>query len=858
MQNKNEITIVPKRYVAISLGSSNREQFELFKSKFEALINKASVNRQPVKYRSSEPYVAVIDSAYADEAVELAKQLPVGFVEISVYDLDGDGDRVPNTTEVLYPETTPEMEDLNRLDEEDEATGFSDDDDATDDDDDEDAGWGETTANNDLAYATQSETQSESVSEVVSETPVEAYSEVPSEVYSEVQSETVVPEVDEVVYSEPVQETVTYEVPQVSTGNSIDDLMPSANDILDDLNPTITDVPIVNNPIVTLTVNQHQSNLYTLYGMLGKALANVKASDLTAEIERFKQSGSAEYVPEVQNYFATKSKVDSKIDEMNANVKIIEESYDKEFENWLQSRIEELKAQYAVDHPNMTEQEVANYLASNKPALDELQAELAKNKDSASQALVRAFSVAQDNDSLSDAMRFVMIKDRAKASINAVAEAYKQQDNSLSFEPVQEEEEHEPIVTPTVTPHVTDDEDDDDAFAAQMIAENETPSEESHEEEPEHTEDEPGTPSELDFANMTDEELIAYYNSIQNQEENEPAEADETSDVEEDAHEPEQVDETNEVPDHVEDMFAVEHMDEPETEKDVVIEDGLDVGVTQPVPVISDEDIEEMSKKLEEEQEKLEEDLANKSEELTLREDDPDALIEGDTDDDLDFNVIGEEDVDLDDLDKEIKEDKKAKKAKKGKAEKKPKKQESLDGENEKNKPKSKVGTAIGIGVIGLFIAGGLGLAGMTFFGGNHNSPKTSQTTKSSGQSDAVKKFFKEAKKYGIDVDKEITVPIDKVNHNVTITALNSDGSITVREPGSSQNINVPYSIVKQFVDDEKAKTDNEDVESSTTTDTDNGIKTKEGSEPITGESSSSSSSEAQTEASSTTESSQN
>lgn len=853
MQNKNEITIVPKRYVAISLGSSNREQFNLFKSKFEALINKASVKHEPVTYRSSQPYVAVIDSAYADEAVELAKQLPIGFVEISVYDLDGDGDRVPNTTEVLYPETTPEMEDLNRLDEEDEATGISDDDDATDDDD-EDDGWGETTANNDLAYATQSETQSESISEVESEAPVEVYSETPSEVYSEVQSEAVFPEVEEVIYSEPVQETVSYEVPQVSTGNSLDELMPSANDILDDLNPTITDVPIVNNPIVTLTVNQHQSNLYTLYGMLGKALANVKASDLTDEIERFKQSGTAEYVPEVQTYFATKNKVDSKIDEMNSNVEIIRGSYDKEFENWLQSRIEELKAQYAVDHPNMTEQEVANYLASNKPALDELQAELAKNKDSASQALVRAFSVAQDNEGLSDAMRFVMIKDRAKASINAVAEAYKQQDGSLNFEPAHEEV-NEPIVTPAVTPHIADDEDDDDAFAAQMIAENETPSEESHEDETEHTEDASGTPSELDFANMTDEELIEYYNSIQG---NEDAEAEEET-PEDEAHEPEQIGEADEIPEHVKDMFAVEHMDEPETEQNAAVEDGLDVGVTQPVPVISDEDIEEMSRKLEEEQEKLEEDLANKSDELTQREDDPDALIEGDNDDDLDFAVIGEEDVDLDDLDKEIKEDKKAKKAKKGKAEKKPKKQESLDGENEKNKPKSKVGTAIGIGVIGLFIAGGLGLAGMTMFGGGGNkSPKTAQTTKSSDQSAAVKKFFKEAKKYGIDVDKEITVPIDKVNHNVTITALNSDGSITVKEPGSSQNINVPYSIVKQFVDDEKAKTDNEDVESSTTTDKDNGIKTKEGSAPLTGESSSSSSSETPTEASSTTESSQN
>lgn len=851
MQNKNEITITPRRYVAISLSNSNREQFDLFKSKFEALINKAGVNHMPVSYKRSEPYSEVIDSTYADEAIELAKQLPSGLVEISIYDLDEDGDRVPNTTEVLYPEITPEMEDLNRLEEEDQTYDISDDDDATDDDDYD--GWGEVTIDSDLAYTTQSETQSESVSEVVSEASVEVYSEAPSEVYSEVQSEGVVPGVEEIVYSEPVHETVSYEVPQVSGENSLDDLMPSANDILDDLNPTITDVPVVNNPIVTLTVNQHQSNLYTLYGMLGKALSNVKASDLTAEIERFKQSGSAEYVPEVQNYFATKSKVDSKIDEMNSNVKIIEQSYDKEFENWLQSRIEELKAQYAVDHPNMTEQEVANYLASNKPALDELQAELAKNKDSASQALVRAFSVAQDNEALSDAMRFVMIKDRAKASINAVAEAYKQQDNSLNFEPVQEIG-HEPIVTPAVTPHVAGDDDDDYAFAAQMIAENETPNEDSHEDETESVEESNETPSELDFANMTDEELIAYYNSVQNQED---AEAEETPEAAEEVHEPEE--ETNTVPDHVEDMFAVEHMDEPETEQNATVEDGLDVGVTQPVPVISDEDIEEMSRKLEEEQEKLEEDLANKSDELTQRQDDPDALIEGDNDDDLDFAVIGEEDVDLDDLDKEVKEDKKAKKAKKGKAEKKPKKQESLDGENEKNKPKSKVGTAIGIGVIGLFILGGLGIAGMTMFGGSGNkAPKTAQTTKSSDQSAAVKKFFKEAKKYGIDVDKEITVPIDKVNHNVTITALNSDGSITVKEPGSSQNINVPYSIVKQFVDDEKAKTDNEDVESSTTTDTDNGIKTKEGSAPLTGESSSSSNSETPTEASSTAEGSKN
>ena len=84
MQNKNEITITPRRYVAISLSNSNREQFDLFKSKFEALINKAGVNHKPVIYKRSEPYSEVIDSTYADEAIELAKQLPSGLVEISI------------------------------------------------------------------------------------------------------------------------------------------------------------------------------------------------------------------------------------------------------------------------------------------------------------------------------------------------------------------------------------------------------------------------------------------------------------------------------------------------------------------------------------------------------------------------------------------------------------------------------------------------------------------------------------------------------------------------------------------------------------------------------------------------------
>lgn len=824
MQDKNEITMVPKKYVSISLNNTNREQFDLFKSKFEALINKAGLNHKPVTYRGAQPYSVVIDSSYADEAVKLASQLPDGIVEISSYEMGEDGLRILNSIEVLYPQSNPAMDELDALDAEDEQTPVTNEDDATEEDEDDEDAWATSAFSSE-----ESETQSVSQSETQSESQTQSESAVQSE--SIVQSESVsesqeYSESQPVVYSEtPVVES-TYHVPEYSDDNSIDELMPSASDILDDLNPTITDIPVVTNPIVTLTVNQHQSNLYTLYGMLGKALANVSASDLTNEIERFKQSGLANNVPEVQNYLNSKHKVNDKINEMNANVETIRGSYNKEFEAWLQSQIEELKAQYAVDHPDMTEQEVENYLASNKPALDELQEQLAKNKDTASQAMVREFSINQENDSLSDAMRFVLIKDRAKASINAVAEAYKQQDNSLNFESSQPEE---PIETPTVPAvNVSGGDDDEDAFIAEAIKGEEANN------EPEVEEEETSHDGEPNFEEMTDDELIAYYNAHNGEN---------AIDDEESEPEPEHVEEPREEPvedenkQHINDVFAVERMDTADDRK-ADVSDGLDVGVTQPVPVITDEDIEEMSKKMDE---------GNSEKELTQRTDEPDVLTDGDKDDDkdgdFDFDVVDETDVDFDNVEKELDEDKKGKKAKKSK------KLESLDGEENEVKPKSKskVKNIIGYGVIGLLALGALGFVGMNVFGGGSNKPKTTQTTKSSDQNAAVKKFFADAKKYGIDVDKEITVPINGSNQNVTITALNSDGSITAKQPGSSKNINIPYSVVKQFVDDEKSKTDDETVESSTKTNTnaDNGIKTKEGGAPFASDSSSSSSSQA-------------
>ena len=789
MSDNKQLKIQPLRYITISLLNTNKDLFNLFKSKFEPLIKKAQVIKSDVRYTYSTPYSTVIEIDYLDEAIKLAKELPENSIEISSYELDDEGNRIIDTIEVHYPQKDIYSEELNLLDQEDDAAQFDDDDATIDDDEDNNFNL-----NFNENYAKSSD-EINSNKEDTEQQTTDFYG------WNEQINTS----------GETFDNTNTFGSIKASTSDeSLDELMPTANDILDDLNPTLLDIPAVVNPIVTLTVNQHQSNLYTLYGMLGKTLSNINVDDLTNELDKFKHSRQIKNILEVKNYLASKDNVNLKTKELNDNCDLIKSQYEQSFNDWLNEKIEKLKAEYAEIHPDNTDEEIANYLASNKSTLDKLQFDLNKNKELASQALVREFTVNQENEGLSDALRFVMIKDRAKSAIKSVADAYKDvntnylftNENNTDYNTNQqkfEKETNEYDKFDDVVQSLESDDNFSDNFNDELV--NNINVEENSGDSLDETSNEP------DFENMTDDELIEYYNKHMSG----------NSFVDD-------ITETKEPVDHelsdenvinsekFDDMFNVETLPVEENKENLndevvdnvdetkfnnELDDGLDLGVTKSIPVISDEDIEEATKALANETNQNEE---NK----TLTEskvDEPDALKTNDTGETYEFKEISEDVIDFDEVESTLNGSKKKKK-------KKAKNKKSSKKADDNGKKKSKApSTLMKLGVIVLFMAsiGTVGYFGYETATNLLNKPTITNNKKSATDSKTVKKFFEEAKLYGIDIDKEIVVPVDGSNINVKITALNSDGSITVKDK-KGNNYNIPYSKVKAFVDDEKAK----------------------------------------------------
>lgn len=844
----NEIMIQDQRKLKIVVADLNKDNFLKFKRAFFSVLLEARVPESLIEYNNIKPFSAIVDYSYKDKFLNLATDEFKDIVEISEFSLsDETGEVDLETIKVLYPgdidysqdehddfeESTPgdDLENLNHIDLDQDELNNSEDEDQID----------ENTSDDDI---------------------INSY---------------IAPSVA---------------VDSVTLGdNHIDELFPTVKDILDDLNPTLTDLPVSTNPIVSLTANQQQSNLYMLYGMLGKSLARLDKTELAKELEKFKTSGMPYQVPEVVTYFQNKDSVTNKVNELNEVVETISSRYEINFREWLENRIEELKQQYAIDHPDTTEQDVAQFLAENKPALDALEHAMLTSKDKASQALIRVFSATHNNESLGDAMRFVMIKSRAREAIEAVHNAYEgssavqelfERTGHVEHVTQSQEREHEHESTDydtslaeyindgsdasyvVETPDdidlgdATEDEDDEFAGLEGLSYENNQSS------EPFRDELQPIKDlGEVDLTALSDEDLISLYNKYEKGEpiyivngkvvdgpevdngpeavsldedtdytvedtsygdaesydavdevgnydqpdylHDEPVEVqteqidqfddlsggfDEAFETEFNDDYPVQEDNTDEISE--EEMLrqaeelgrAMEMNENQDDEQSIDLSDSIDMGQTTNIPVLPDE----FAFDLEGEGEA--EDL-----ELTQRVDAPDGL-DGNGLASEGFQFIEDEEVNMDEVVDEPKKGKKDKKAKKEK----PKKEKTP-------KPKGKglsTGQKVGAAVGGVAVVAALGVGAALYLGGNsgssdNNTPVVNEQTKA--EKDA---FFEEAAKYNIALDEKLTVPINDQNIDVTITSLNDDMSMTVTSD-EGKDYTIPYSVVKQFVEDRKA-----------------------------------------------------
>lgn len=822
-----EIQTEYQRMIKIALNDTVKEHFDKFELLFKDVLTKGKVNKRDIRYSPQRPFSCAVNAGLKDEILILAEQFSDDILEISEYEMDNEtGEILTNSEVILYPKFNKVISDYDELVKDDYEDPNYDED---DDDDDHNDNYYQVDYNNlsDSTYYDEEDDSEEN-------NALNYYENGDQPDYND--------------YMDLNTTSSEFEVLKIDNklGNlSVDDLMPTANDILFDLNPTITGLPQTTNKDVLFTTNQYQSNLFTLYGMLGKSLAKVNASELDKELTKFKNSVSTNHIPEVSDYFVIQSKYEAKVDELNTTSDNIKEQYERNFQEWLQTQIEMLKAQYAQTNPDNTDVEIAQYLAENKPALDALEDALFENKVRAKQALVREFTAMNDNESLSDALRFVMVKELSKDAIKNLMSLY--EDDKINQRQLQAEQPT-PVAQISMDNLDSEEIDYDDIYNVNnQELTDEINYSEVHEDD--HYEGQTQQDlSEIDLSQLSDEELIEYYERevngesfdsqayiYNNDEENTDTFLGHNRDEEYNANSRDYLEDHDSVNDY--DINESVYDDEPTDLSDYELQDAelklaeiydeneddsdlntdyssetnnftildndnlsdnqndfVDLGQTRDIPILTAEqlDLENFS----------DDEQNNDLIDLTMRQDDADLLTGENGLSDSGFTIIEDKDVDLTEVEeKSNKKSKKSRKAKKEVKAKKDKKNKKVKDDKKSDEGKTKPWMI----VTGILIALTIGAGGI--FGYNmltNNSPKTEQQSSNSGTShDEIKKFFEEAEEY-IAVDKAIIVPVGNENIEVTITSLNADGSISVEDPNGEPYV-VPYVVVKDYVESKKA-----------------------------------------------------
>lgn len=203
----------------------------------------------------------------------------------------------------------------------------------------------------------------------------------------------------------------------LSIDDEIEDLIPSSDTIIRELNPLMTDVPVATSPWSIIAMSQQNSMIGMLYASMSKEFNQINKSVLDDELMRFKHALKYQAIYEVSQYLESKRDLINYRNDVKRQVETIRASYDIQFKKWVDEKLEELKQQYMMEHPDTTEDQVNNLLIQLKPEMDEAELRVETTRVYAEQAMIREFSKFSDHPELSAAMTFMTAKEQAKEAL---------------------------------------------------------------------------------------------------------------------------------------------------------------------------------------------------------------------------------------------------------------------------------------------------------------------------------------------------------------------------------------------------------------------------------------------------------
>lgn len=225
----------------------------------------------------------------------------------------------------------------------------------------------------------------------------------------------------------------------VSEDDPLSDILPSVDDLREEVSTPLNLGDTLNDPYLKMSKNMLDAQLSMERAQVRFAVNSLTKSDVNRLMEEIRERASHDEV--LSKYVqAALDKAQSDRDyEQRRNA--VANAYSIALEHYVASKIEEIKATYRAEHPDDTDERVAQFESENYEQRNKEEKSFFDARLDAQNRVVEITSEGENNSVISKVLSFVLLKRSFKSLFNnareevRVAQNAKNQSNEVEYEP---------------------------------------------------------------------------------------------------------------------------------------------------------------------------------------------------------------------------------------------------------------------------------------------------------------------------------------------------------------------------------------------------------------------------------------
>ena len=225
----------------------------------------------------------------------------------------------------------------------------------------------------------------------------------------------------------------------VSEDDPLSDILPSVDDLREEVSTPLNLGDTLNDPYLKMSKNMLDAQLSMERAQVRFAVNSLTKSDVNRLMEEIRERASHDEV--LSKYVqAALDKAQSDRDyEQRRNA--VANAYSIALEHYVASKIEEIKATYRAEHPDDTDERIAQFESENYEQRNKEEKSFFDARLDAQNRVVEITSEGENNSVISKVLSFVLLKRSFKSLFNnareevRVAQNAKNQSNEVEYEP---------------------------------------------------------------------------------------------------------------------------------------------------------------------------------------------------------------------------------------------------------------------------------------------------------------------------------------------------------------------------------------------------------------------------------------